>query len=574
MDYTKCDSASDFEAKLRTLVSKLDVPEGEETWRQMNAALEGLVSLAKTGATKFEVFVPAMKPVMRLVSTAVISERTRLSATALNLVEELARQMELRFHPLCDLVFPSVMKTCGRANKVFSTRGVSCLTTVITYAHIPEQTPNICSATASDPNKTMRTSAAKLLMSIISCCTVPELTPHLGAVEKAISEGVVDANPDARTTARQSYEIYIKRFSDRVEQFHASLSSTAKKYLKIEDKGTASSDPAQSQLGASRQRQPLRDRILAQRANAKPAGDAPAAAGKESGGAGDRPKTGAAAPGPQRPKPVRPMVRPGPAAVRRDGTSAGLVPLAPNGAAAPSNSAPVELPAMGPKCSSLENVLMSPSSNKPTLARLFGEDTSGTAADAATDTPPHDSGHASVSPTASGPESRAASPGAKAEAGSDESKADTSSKANTSSKATPAASGDESAPKQPANKAAPVGKGAAKTATALRAKRGAGLSFSSLGGSAARATHAARPQSRNLVSSRMEEALRAQRPASRDAVSDDQRRMTLRSDSRRTPPGSRERVAAGAAPAGPGYLRATASSAQRVAGMYSSDNGE
>ncbi|KAJ2185136.1 hypothetical protein IW144_006537, partial [Coemansia sp. RSA 522] len=65
-------------------------------------------------------------------------------------------------------------------------------------------------------------------MSIVSCCTVPELTPHLAAVEKAIASGVVDANPDARTTTRQTYEIFIKRFSNRVEQFHAGLSSTAK----------------------------------------------------------------------------------------------------------------------------------------------------------------------------------------------------------------------------------------------------------------------------------------------------------------------------------------------------------
>ncbi|KAI8321339.1 hypothetical protein GQ54DRAFT_252587, partial [Martensiomyces pterosporus] len=163
------------------------------------------------------------------------SERTRLSGTALALIEEMARQMETRFQTLCELLFPTAMKTCGRANKVFVTRGVNCLTTVITYAHVPDQTPRICEAAANDPNKTVRSSAAKLLMSIVSCCTVPELTPHLAVVEKAIADGVVDANPEARTTARQSYEIYIKRFSNRAEQFKAGLSTTAKKYLKIED---------------------------------------------------------------------------------------------------------------------------------------------------------------------------------------------------------------------------------------------------------------------------------------------------------------------------------------------------
>ncbi|KAJ2704238.1 hypothetical protein H4R19_005261, partial [Coemansia spiralis] len=466
----------------------------------------------------------------------VLSERTRLSATALLLVEELARQMEMRFQPLCDLLFPSVMRTCGRANKVFVTRGLNCLTTVITYAHVPEQTPNICSAAASDPSKTVRTSAAKLLMSIVSCCTVPELTPHLALVEKAIAEGIVDANPEARTTARQSYEIYIKRFSDRVDQFHASLSATGRKYLKIADKVSDGSQPASGRPAAAHQRQPLRDRIAAQRASANPT----TTAGQ--GGA-----TAAPALGPQRPKPVRPIARPVPAAARKTDTSAAAaaaLPLALDGAdVAPKKASEEEPPALGAKSSSLENVLMSPSSTKPTLPRLFGDDTSGTSTPIAeveqAEPSPHDSGNASVSPTASGPDSRAPTPDAKGEA---------------DDKAAVAQSGDKGG-KAPAA----IGKGAAP-----RAKRGPGLSFSSLGSAASRAGTAARPQARNQVSARVEEALRAQRPGTQGAAADDQRRMTLRSDTRRASLDPRGQAAAPTANAGPGYLRATASSAQRV----------
>ncbi|KAJ2760911.1 hypothetical protein IWQ56_005375, partial [Coemansia nantahalensis] len=464
--------------------------------------------------------------------------------------------MEMRFQPLCDLLFPSVMKTCGRANKVFITRGVNCLTTVITYAHIPEQTPNICSAAASDPSKTVRTSASKLLMSIVSCCTVPELTPHLPAVEKAIADGIVDANPEARTTARQSYEIYIKRFSDRVEQFHASLSATAKKYLKISDKSADSTRSAPNQLAAVRQRQPLRDRIAAQRAGAKPAAT----------GAGDGP--GAAVPGPQRPKPVRPIARPGPMAVRKADASAAAVavPLALDVDTAEAEKAPAEPLAMGPKSRSLDSVLMSPSGAKPALPRMLSDD----ATVVATSAPdaeqaavsPHDSGHASASPTASHPESRATSPGATAKASG------TTSQAVVSSKTTPAQSGDEDS-----TKPAPTGTGAPKPAAASRAKRGPGLSFSSLGSSASRAAHGARAQPRSMVSSRVEEALRAQRPVSRATAGDGERRMTLRSDTRRESLGPCVRAAPASTSTGPGYLRATASSAQRVAGSAAAARG-
>ncbi|KAJ2389572.1 hypothetical protein H4S02_002294 [Coemansia sp. RSA 2611] len=588
MDYTKCDKASDFEAKFRTILAKLDVVEGEETWQQIDTALKNLTSLVKAGVTKFDTFVPTMKQAAKFINSSVLSERTRLSASGLTLVEELARQMETRFHPLSDLLFPSVMKTCGRANKVFVTRGVNCLTTVITYAHIPEQTPQICNAAMSDPSKTVRSSAAKLLMSIVSCCTVPELTPHLALVEKAIAGGVVDANPDARTTTRQTYEIYVKRFSSRVEQFHAGLSATAKKYLKIEDKSSGSnSNRPQSQFAAFRQRQPLRDRISAQRANAKAASSNGAPG---SSGAGDAPATTAT--GPQRPRPVRPMGRAGPAAIRRDGTSAlaastgaAAVPLTLNSTSTkPSDPAAVvaaatalEPPAMAAKTNSLENVLMSPRSAKPTLARLFGEDDTAPQAAESAEKSPHDSAHVSASPTESDPQSRAQSPPA-AKADNAAEPAVEGKSGGTSSTATPAGSGDESA--STAKGAAAEKVTAKPVAEAKRAKRAPGLSFSSLnganGGRAARTPHAVRPQSRNIVSSRMEEALRT-RPASRQSAARAKptraqrptnaappKRMTLRSDSRGST-GPRGRAAASeGASSGPGYLRATASSAKRV----------
>ncbi|KAJ2241642.1 hypothetical protein GGI13_007258, partial [Coemansia sp. RSA 455] len=388
-------NASDFEAKFRTLLTKLDVVEGEETWGQIDTALKGLTSLVQAGATKFETFVPTMKQAIKYVNSAVISERTRLSGTALALVEEMAKQMETRFTPICDMVFPSAMKTCGRANKVFVTRGVNSLTTVITYSHIPEQTPRICDAASTDPNKTVRSSAAKLLMAIVSCCTVPELTPHLAVVESAIASGVVDANPDARTTARQTYEIYIKRFGNRVEQFHAGLSATAKKYLKI---GAATGNGASQTATAAAQRLPLRDRISAQRANGKPA--AAAAANAQQADA-----LSSSAPAASRPKPVRPVARNPPLAVSKGG--AGAVSQV-----ALSLTSEIKAPeVLTPLATS--DIATTTASNGVERLLISTEEP------ATADKPPQDSARPSASPTATAHESRAPSPDAKVESESE-----------------------------------------------------------------------------------------------------------------------------------------------------------
>ncbi|KAJ1964629.1 hypothetical protein GGI12_001297 [Dipsacomyces acuminosporus] len=640
MDYTKCESASDFDAKFRTLLVKLDVVEGEETWQQIDNALKNLVSLVKAGAAKYDSFTTIMKQAVNFINNAALSERTRLSGTALALIEEMARQMETRFQPLCDLIFPAAIKICGRANKVFVTRGVNCLTTVITYAHIPDQTPRICEAATNDPNKTVRASAAKLLMSIVSCCTVPELTPHLALVEKAIGDGVVDANPDARTTARQSYEIYIKRFSNRTEQFKAGLSTTAKKYLKIDDK--SADGRSQSQFASFRQRQPLRDRAGAQRSNISKAS---AAAGSSSSDAAQTSMTAATPAAVHRLKPIRPISRHTQGVANKDSialtaataaatttaaAALGLIGAAPANASEPAGTSGAAAAATGTGAvpvkpagtafssgaNSVEQLLLSPRSTKPTLVRLFGEDPNASQSAPAAEKTRPDFAKSSVSPEDSGHTSRAPSPNAKSESSeamSVDTKVadgpavvtdkDVSAKTDASAltkheppKLTKSNSGESKA-RNPSKSAKPT----RDERPASRAQRSHGLTFTSLNGGtgsgSVRTARAVRPQSRNLVSNRMEEALRT-RPSSRQntdtknsgpaaaasttraqrppksasaASADPPKRMTLRSDSK---PSYNLRTRSADSTDGsasvPGYLRATASSAKRVTGNYNS----
>ncbi|KAJ2402075.1 hypothetical protein GGI23_000974, partial [Coemansia sp. RSA 2559] len=548
---------------------------------QIDNALKDLTSLVKAGATKLDAFASLMKQASKYLNNAIISERTRLSGTALELVEEMARQMETRFQPVGDMVFPTVLKTCARANKVFVTRGIKCLTTVITYAHAGEQAPRVCMAATADPNKTMRASATKLLMSMVSCCTVPELAPHMAAVENAISLGVIDANPDARTTSRQTYEIYIKRFADRVDQFHAGLSATARKYLKIADKtaaggkGNSNGARPQSRFASFRQRLPLSDRMSATKKQEPPT--AADAANKAASGPQQRLK-------PVRPVPVRRDVKATPAPVKpatsvivavsavppvplRLGDAAQqqqqtylpsasqkLAASAPASASASASASPSDEqpPSLAKsKADSLDSVLMSPRTGKPTLARLFGEE-QGTPeqqsavnsdsdkksvanSDSEARKSPHDSAQASAAPSEAGASTRAPSPSPNSE------EKDAKPDAGVAS-----LSGDESA--------ATVGREKPKDGRskhpAARAAHGKGLSFTSLNGSA----HAQRSQSRATVASRVEEALRARPP--RPAAAVEARRMTLRSDSQTTSASESK---------APGYLRATAASSKRVA---------
>ncbi|KAJ2494787.1 hypothetical protein GGI11_008700, partial [Coemansia sp. RSA 2049] len=213
------------------------------------------------------------------------------------------------------------------------------------------------------------------------------------------------------------------------------------------------------------------------------------------------------------------------------------------------------------KAGSLDSVLLSPRGGKPALARLFGDDQGSdserksVASNSETKkTPlpplPADSARASASASESGASTRAPSP-------SPQQLDDTGSATQ---------SGDESAATAGRDRPGNAGMGGrAKRAEAGtkgkaargKAANGKGLSFSSLSGAAG---HAQRPQSRSTVASRVEEALRARPPRPDAPAAAEPRRMTLRSDARPLPLADDAKA--------PGYLRATAASAKRVAGTY------
>ncbi|ORX72305.1 hypothetical protein DL89DRAFT_111728 [Linderina pennispora] len=108
MDYTKCNSASDFENKFRSLLPKLEVAEKEETWQQLDTAIKNMTSLVKAGANeRTTLFVPMVRRAADQINKVVASERTRLNGSGLALIEEMARRLETRFGPICELVFPT-----------------------------------------------------------------------------------------------------------------------------------------------------------------------------------------------------------------------------------------------------------------------------------------------------------------------------------------------------------------------------------------------------------------------------------------------------------------------------------
>ncbi|KAJ1679150.1 hypothetical protein EV182_002630, partial [Spiromyces aspiralis] len=338
MDFTKCEGPQDFETKTSFLKPTLTLSETEDTWGNINDAIAHLSTLISAYKGQSGAIVSFVQSISDNLSKYIMSERSRLSGSGVMLVEVITKALGRDFAPLCEPLVPAIVVTCGRTNKVFVTRGVRCLSTIISYSHIPDQLPRFCESATEDSSKIMRLSMSKVVLASIEGCTVNELTPFIPVLERTISKGIVDADSEVRKTFKSAYEAYRKKFPDMIAAFNSKLSPIAQKYLGIKTAAPVAAgnsdgkpNPA-SRFMEFRKRVPLRER-LAQNQMADPDNKQPAKTDKE-------------------------------------GSVHRLRPIRPPPAVAPARPQPKE---QTTTFNNVERLLMSPGGRTPALPKLFGD---------------------------------------------------------------------------------------------------------------------------------------------------------------------------------------------------------
>ncbi|KAH8551666.1 clasp N-terminal domain-containing protein, partial [Umbelopsis sp. PMI_123] len=187
----------------------------EETWEQFDVALKNVAKWTKEGATSMEGFIPAIKTLKEPIVKSLLTERSRLSGTTTDLLEQLAINLQRAYEPLSDGFLPHIMKLFTRSNKLFVNRGIKCVSVIIQYAKIPRAIPQFCNAiTKPDPNKQMRMGAAQCLTSSIEFNASSDLENHLTIIENAIRVGAMDSAPEVREMVRKCFEMYKKQLPE------------------------------------------------------------------------------------------------------------------------------------------------------------------------------------------------------------------------------------------------------------------------------------------------------------------------------------------------------------------------
>ncbi|TBU31585.1 clasp N-terminal domain-containing protein, partial [Dichomitus squalens] len=163
--------------------------------------------------------VAALRASSRPITSALSSERTRLSGTATDFITSAVIALGSEFEPLIPHYLPALFTLCTRTNKVFLNRAKACIaalvehTQAISIIHYSFQS-------ISDKSISLRLAAAETMLLCLKSFNPPDLEKESRAkeIEGTIRAAAVDANADVRKVARKIFDAYKILLPRRVQR--------------------------------------------------------------------------------------------------------------------------------------------------------------------------------------------------------------------------------------------------------------------------------------------------------------------------------------------------------------------
>lgn len=259
-DKIPINSPSSLTSEFNLLSTALAQDETEHTWEGIDLALKRFHAVVRGGVTKSypELLVNGLreKDVVRglvrsvsafpsaalrvnkqmlihgfLPTKQMITERTRLSSTMLDLLASLTRLGAL-FSPLLPLYLPPLLRLLCRTNKLYISRATATLSRIIDNTRLSDILKYIVSEWKGEGGK----SASYRLGAVQATLEMVEVTGEedggmkrrierrVEDVEWVVKSGAVDRDAKVRDVSRKVFEVYRAVWPERVDQLVKPLS--------------------------------------------------------------------------------------------------------------------------------------------------------------------------------------------------------------------------------------------------------------------------------------------------------------------------------------------------------------
>ncbi|KIJ26549.1 hypothetical protein M422DRAFT_192044, partial [Sphaerobolus stellatus SS14] len=164
--------------------------------------------------------IDGLKVLHRPISSAMVSERTRLSAAVLDFLNITAPRLGPKFEPLVPLFVPSILRLSSRTNKVYVSRAEKTLAMIITYCPLPAIVPQLLIACKESKVVTGRIAGAEGVLRALNKWdwTQNPMKAKIGDIEDMLRLTGKDKDPTVRQLSRKIFDAYKALFPDRLDE--------------------------------------------------------------------------------------------------------------------------------------------------------------------------------------------------------------------------------------------------------------------------------------------------------------------------------------------------------------------
>ena len=194
-------SAQDLQYHFDSLLPALHLTETEDSWQKIEKSLVKLEVITKSGGYKYDGFPALFKSVAQPIISSLLSERTKLSGTAADLLNSVAPRLAERFEALVHVFAPPLLLICARTNKVALVRAKKCLLLIAKHCKLPSLLPHLREGTLR-------------LLEAIECRE--KIGRRVADLEVIVRGTATDRDPEVRQWCKRVFEVYVDRWPERV----------------------------------------------------------------------------------------------------------------------------------------------------------------------------------------------------------------------------------------------------------------------------------------------------------------------------------------------------------------------
>lgn len=258
-------NTSELQHHFDSTLPALQLVESEDTWQKIEKSLIKLEVITKSGGYKYELFPSLFKSVAQPVINSLLSERTKLSGTAADLLNSVAPRLGDRFESLVNVFVPPLLLSCARTNKVALVRAKKCLLLIAKHCKLISLLPHLREASKDKSITARAVSVEVTLMLLESIENKDRIGKRVTDLETIIKGTATDRDPEVRQWCKKVFELYIDTWPDRVLDFTSTFTPTTRRYL-APAKGSSATTMASARLSpppaARRQQQQPKEHVV------------------------------------------------------------------------------------------------------------------------------------------------------------------------------------------------------------------------------------------------------------------------------------------------------------------------